>query len=157
MTDHLYHYTDEASIKKIIGAGRIRPAAMTVYRDVYMRDKGLLLDPVIWLTINPILDGTIFIKMRGVDKGFDPVGKLHRIVLPRKLTDEGLGEYVDRKKLDPDWFTLLVETGVLAGSNYTTWRLIERAIPATQWIAVEVLSSLVDGMTAWTPVKGATV
>lgn len=122
---------------------------MTLYRDMLMRDRGYDTPPIVWLTINPILEMTVVTKMT-LGRMRDLVGQLHRVVLPDGYAgDLGLGEYTDQAGIDPDWWTCVVQTGAAVGSHYTTWRVCPRDIPAADWLAVEVLAGFGEHGTAW--------
>lgn len=148
----LYHYTDRHSAADILKAGCIRARSITLHKDMLGRDHGFATKPLVWLTINPIIEGTVIAKMRigGWQSPF--VGDLWRFALPKDYAPFGLGEYSDQHKIADAWWEWTVRTGALAGSDYTTWRLHSRHIPAKDWCAVEVLSALDPrGTTSWTP------
>lgn len=148
----MYHYTDKLSLLEIFQDKSIKPFPTILHKDLFAQDKGFQTEPIVWLTINPILDGTVVAKMQSA--GWETLtGNLCRISLPTDYCDVGLGNYVDKTGIDPDWFQLMVQTGLLVGSHYTTWRLFEKTIPAKDWVAVEILSNVREGETIWSQFK----
>lgn len=148
----LYHYTDVDTARAILLAGVLRAAKQRVYRDLAPdASRFLEIGPLAWLTINPILDGTVWAKLR-LAGWPEIVGSLARVSVPDELCDVGLGDYCDANGLDYDWFGPMVQTGRLAGSDCTTWRLHDRDIPQSEWLAVEVCSGI-DRVTLWSPLE----
>lgn len=144
----LYHYTDRLSAAEIKREAVIRAMPMTLHRDMLGQDAGFRTEAVVWLTINPILDGTVIAKMIAGGWPRELTGDLYRFSLPDDYPCLSLGEYVDATGMDPDWWQWSVRTGQMAGSDYTTWRLCRAYIPAADWLAVEVLESIA-GRTNW--------
>lgn len=150
--DRLYHYTDRESAAKIMEDGVIRAMPMTLHRDMLARDDGLATPPLVWLTINPILSGTVLTKLK-LD-GFGSTD-LCRVVLPGDYCDEGLAEYTERVGIAHDWWDWVVRTGMMAGDHYTCWRLCDHDIPRDAWLAVEILTHLAtDGVPTWEEYRG---
>lgn len=114
------------------------------------RDAGFTTPPLVWLTINPIMDLTVISKMMAGGWPQSLVGDLWRFVVADDHPCQSLGEYVDSIGMDPDWWDWTVRTGDMAGSNYTTWRLCAADIPAVDWLAVESLDAIVSTGTKWT-------
>jgi len=148
---NLYHYTDSTAAAEIIRDGVIRASTMRVYRDLIPDvSRSIEIGPVVWLTINYILEGTTLFKLKR--QNIEPVGGLVRFVTGY-ICDVGLADYCDRHKLDPEWFTPMVQTGKLAGSDYTTWRLLDRDIPKDEWLRAEKLKGISDkGKSIWEPI-----
>lgn len=148
--NHLYHYTDALSAADILREKAIVASSQRLHRDVLCRDDGYETEPLVWLTTNPYVDGTIVSKMLAASWPMTLVGDLYRFVVEdaegRYLS---LGEYVDRTGMDPAWWNWVVKTGELAGSDYTTWRLSLKDIPASKWLAAEVLDSIDSKRTLW--------
>lgn len=138
-----YHYTDRFSLADIRREGVIRAYPAVLYRDLLRQGESLTTPPLVWLSSNPMLDLTVLAKMQAGGWPMPPVGDLCRIVLPAGYADdEGLGEYTERVGIDHDWWTCVVRTGAMAGSDYTTWRIVDRDIPAADWLRCERLASL---------------
>lgn len=151
----LYHYTDLHSARDIQRTGVIRAVETIIYRDlVPQAERSLTLPPLVWLSTNPYLDGTVWAKMQ-LGGWPTPLGNLCRIVVRPDLCDVGLGDYADLHKIDYDWFIPMVQTGKLSGSDYTAWRLHSADIPATDWRGVEVLASASGSGVVWKMLKGA--
>lgn len=147
--DKLYHYTDRESAEKIVQDGVIRATTKTLHRDMEARDEGLETPPHVWLTINPILDGPILVKMQLAGLGIE---QLARVVLPGDFCDVGLADYTEAVGIPHEWWAWVVKTGMMAGSDYTTWRLHDRDVPRKDWLAVEKFVGIgEDGMTRWSP------
>ncbi len=54
--------------------------------------------------------------------------------------------------IDPRWWIPVVQTGHMAGSDYTTWRLHDSDIPRADWLRVEVCDGIEPGgRTKWRP------
>lgn len=140
MYDRLYHYCDRLTAADIRRDGVIRAAPLTLHRDMLARDEGLVTPPIVWLTINPIMDGTIVGKMIAGGWPKTLVGDLCRFALPGDYAPLGLAEYTESVGIDHAWWDWAVRTGEMAGSNYTTWRVLARDIPAADWLAVEVMA-----------------
>jgi hypothetical protein len=127
--DHLYHYTDAATAKEIAKSRTIKAFAQQIYFDLIPNPRrSITIGPIIWLTINPILDSTVLAKLALAGRE----GELSQIKLPY-VSDVGLGDFVDAKKLNPQHFSPLVETGRLAGSDYTCWRIVEGDLHLTEF------------------------
>lgn len=145
----LYHYTDRLSIADICRDGEIRANPQTLHKDLLGQDEGLTTEPIVWLTINPILDGTVLWKMRAA--GWDAIpGNLCRVVIPADYNDIGLGDYTDLMGIAPEWWMMVVQTGKMAGSDYTTWRIHRQPIPASDWVSVEIADTQ-SGQLIWIP------
>lgn len=129
----LYHYTDEDGLDGIQKAGEIRPASIRVTKDLTPgpASRWLEIGPIVWLTINPVLDGTVLLKLVNGDPR-----RLCRITVPY-ICDTGLAEYCDAEGIELDWLVPMVQTGQMAGSNYTTWRLHSEPIPQSVWLSIE--------------------
>lgn len=156
----IYHYTDRISCREIVASREITPGKKTLYKHMlgaFAPDAGpeLEVGPLIWLTINPILDGTIATKLALAGWPVGMVGDLCRICLPDLYAgDIGLWEYTQAQGVDPDWWEWCIKTGVMVGSHYTTWRIATTPIPASDWLAVEVLAGYGEqGTTIWKPFK----
>lgn len=139
----IYHYTDRLSLADARRAGRIKARSAVLYRDLLRQGERLVTPALVWLTTNPVMDLTVLVKMQAGGWPMPPVGDLCRVVLPDGYAgDEGLSEYTDRAGIDPDWWTLVVQTAAAIGSDYTTWRLVDRDVLAVDWMAVEVVTSM---------------
>jgi hypothetical protein len=144
----LYHYTDRLSAADIRRDGRIKALPATLYQDSLAVGPSCRTKPIVWLTTNPILDGTVVVKMisAGWPKGM--VGDLCRFSLHGPAGVLPFADYVYQSGIDPDWWNRMVETGAMVGSHYTTWMLADRDIET--WDAVEVLEGFGgDGATTW--------
>lgn len=146
----LYHYTDRVSAGEIRRSGLIKASPATLHERLTMDGKTYITEPIVWLTINPIWDGTVLAGLI-VAGATTPVANLCRIVLPDLYAgDIGLWEYTQAKGIDPEWWRWAIYTGGLAGSDYTTWRLVDRDIPACDWLGVEVLTAMGPDGLRWT-------
>lgn len=144
----LYHYTDRVSAEEIVAAGLIRACPITLHRDPFARDKGLYTAPIVWLSINPILDGTVATKL--LLAGWSLVGDLYRVVLPAEYSCQSLPEYSEAAGIEPAWWEMSVATGRLAGSDYTTWRIVAHDIRSAEWLRIEKLAGIEPGAeTRW--------
>ena len=57
--------------------------------------------------------------------------------------------------IEYEWWKMVVQTGHVCGSDYTTWRVCPRDVPASDFVAVEVLRDYApDGHTIWAPRGG---
>lgn len=150
----LYHYTDRLSLSEIVRDGAIRATSMTLHVDALATDRGIDTPPIVWLTSNPIVDGVIVCKMTTGGWSTTLVGDLCRIALPDDYPCLGLAEYVAARSMEPKSWDWVVRTGAMAGSDYTTWRLCDRDIPASDWVAVERLAEIrPGGLTVWAPYR----
>lgn len=145
----LYHYTDRLSAADIRRDGVIRATPITLHRDMFARDKGLETPPLVWLTVNPILDGTVITKMLVTGRPKSLIGDLWRFCVRNDYHCQSLGEYIDASGVDPAWWEWTVRTGSMAGSDYMTWRLCLADIPAADWLAIEVLDDFNSTGTQW--------
>jgi hypothetical protein len=139
----LYHYTDRLSAAEIIRDGSIRAQKLTLYKDVRGKaggSRGYETPPLVWLTINPIIEPTVCTKLIAGGWQKDFVNDLWRFSLPAEYAPMGLAEYSDAHCIDPSWWMWVVRSGALVGSDYTTWRLHPRRIPREDWVSVEILS-----------------
>lgn len=149
----LYHYTDRLSGADICREGLIRAHSMRLHKDMYGQDQGLVTPPLVWLTLNPVIEGTVVFKL--INAGWKMrAGELWRIVLPADYAPLGLAEYSDQHHIEPSWWEWTVRTGELAASDYTTWRLHSADIPRIDWIKVEALAQWAkDGPTRWRTIE----
>jgi hypothetical protein len=147
--EFLYHYTDAAAASEIRRRRVILAKSQILHKDMFGKDRGFPAPPVVWLTINPILDGTVVSKL--VLAGHKRLeGELHRVVLPGDYCDVGLGDFTEARGIDPEWWVWVVKTGEMAGSNYTTWRVVDHDVKEKDWLRVEVMTGLgPDGTTTW--------
>lgn len=151
----LYHYTDRVSLASIRREGVIRASRQTCYRDVDGAHGGgpsHTTEPIVWLTINPIIEATVMVKLAlaGWPKGL--VGDLGRVVLPDLYAaDIGLWEYTQQAKIDPEWWQWVIRSGALIGSHYTCWRIVPRDVPAADFLGLEILAGYADSGTTWAP------
>lgn len=146
----MYHYTDRLSLDEIITSRVIRACSMTLHRDILGRDTGFETPPLVWLTVNPILDGTIVSKMLSGGWPKTLIGDLCRVRLPENYPAMGLADWTEAQGIAEDWWTWVVKTGHLAGSDYTTWRIASADVPASEWLDVETLAGFNDLGTTWT-------
>lgn len=130
----LYHYTDIENLESIQRCGEIRPHKIKVTKDLFPTERSeyKTIGPILWLTTNPVLEGTAIIKLC-----HGKLERLRRIVLPPDYCDVGLGDYCDLHGIDYDWLTPMIQSGSLVGSHYSTWRLHARPIPSSDWVAVQ--------------------
>jgi len=145
----LYHYTDRLSLADIRREGVIRAQPITLYRDLFGNGPNITTPPIVWLTINPILDGTVVAKMMAGGWPKSLIGDLCRVVLPDEYEPRGLAEWTELHGIDGEWWNCAVQTGMLAGSDYTTWRIHDADIVATDWLRTETLSGLSKAGTVW--------
>ena len=142
----VYHYTGTRQLRQIVREGVIKAGPTRLWRDfertVVARDT----EPIVWLSSNPMLEMTTAIKL-----GFAGlVGNVGRIALPYGYAgDVGLGEYTERVGIPHDDWLWCVHTGELAGSNYTTWRVVPHDVPRCDWHHAEWLSSLDEDGFVW--------
>jgi hypothetical protein len=119
---NLYHYTYRMSAQEIGKSGRIQAQRCRVYMDmVPNKSRSFETMPIVWLTINPILDAVVLTKLTAA--GWGPKS-LSRVKLPY-ICDVGLGDFVEASNYVPSHFNPMVETGHMVGSDYTTWRIFE--------------------------------
>jgi hypothetical protein len=143
LSQRIYHYTDRLSAAEILRDGRIRARPTTLYKDVHGAaggSRGYTTPPLIWLSINPLVEPTIVWKLIGAGWPKRLVNDLWRFVLPASYAPMGLAEYSDANRIDTAWWQWVVQSGAMVGSDYTTWRLYPRHIPREDWAAVEVLA-----------------
>lgn len=131
----IYHYTTRGAL--IVKSGVIKARPMLVFRDLMATDK-VELEPVVWFTINPILDGTVVISEAAQGVRLGP-GDLWRFGVADDVAPLGLAEWAEKHGHPPELFTYMVITGKLAGSDYTCWRVCEEDVPKGKWLAVERL------------------
>jgi hypothetical protein len=149
----VYHYTDLPGITGILADGLIRASPTRLYADLLMTRVVRDTEPLVWLSINPIMEMTTMVKLM-LDHP-SPIGKIHRIAIPYGYAgDVGLGDYTEAKKIPYSDWRWNVLTGDHAGSHYTTWRLVTRDIPRADWLGVERLAgvSAEDGL-KWDPIE----
>jgi len=145
----LYHYTSLQQAHAIRRAGVIQPHAIVLYRDFFMRGERRTSPPLVWLTVDERMECTIATKMM-LSGCADPVMQMCRIVVPSEYGWLGLHELAANNSIEFDWFNCMVMTGGIAGSDWRDWRLSEVAIPAADWLAVEILTQLdEDGTAHW--------
>ena len=141
----LYHYTDRLSTADIVRDKIIRAMPATLHRDMLGQDAGYQTEPIVWLTTNPILDGTVFVKMLSGGWPKDMEGNLCRFCLRVNYPSLTLADFVRETGMDANLWQWAVRTGKMAGSHYTTWRLCRHDVPSTEWLAVEKLRGIADG------------
>jgi hypothetical protein len=151
-----YHYTDRLNGAEILQAQRIRATKMTLYKDPNGRFSGahgFETPPIVWLTINPVMEMSVYFKLTGVGRWPEGlVNDIWRFCFPDEYEPLGLAEFATAHRIDFGWFDWTVRTGHLVGSDYTCWRLRRRHIPASDWTAVEVLTGYRGkGDPIWTP------
>jgi hypothetical protein len=140
--DWLYHYTSRTALAAIRRDGIIRASPARLYRTLDMTDEPRLSAPLVWLTINPLIEMTVIAKLHAM--GLPITGNLVRLVLPLDYTDLSLPEWCDQTGRDPEAWRWIVWTGQYVGSHYTTWRVVPHDIPTT---AVDRVQRLGDGST----------
>lgn len=145
-----YHYTDRLTKDDILRDGRIKASPMRLHRDFLMRDEGLVTPPLVWLTINPILEGTVVTKLMLANPTSKLFNDLWRFELPDEYAPLGLAEFGDANNIDVEWFAWIIRTGEIACSNYTTWRCLQRDIPASDFRGIQVYSGSTDDGPIWT-------
>jgi hypothetical protein len=154
--DLQYHYTDRLSGAQILKAGRIRTHKQTLYKNASGAaggGHGFTTPPILWLSVNPIIDGTIHAKIAGTRwPDVEPlVQNIWRFVLPKDYATVGLIEYSTAQRIDLAWWKWVVVSGELARAHYMTWRIHSRPIPASDWLRVEVLTGFdCNGRPVWT-------
>lgn len=136
----VFHYTGPEGIAGILKDGLIRASPTPLYRDLAFSDLIRQTEPVVWLSINPIMEMTTLVKL-SIDHP-NPIETVFRVALPYGYAgDLGLGEYTEAKGIPHQDWLWSIRTGEMAGSNYTTWRVCPRDIPRADWVAVERLAS----------------
>lgn len=149
----LYHYTDRLSAADILRDGTIRAMPITLHRDMFAQDAGIVTPPIIWLTINPVLDMTVVVKMIGAGWPKALIGDLCRVVVRDDFPAQAFCDFVDAMDtagIEPAWWDWTVRTGKMAGSDYTTWYVCQVDIAREDWVAVEVLDGIESGgATKW--------
>ena len=105
--------------------------------------------PLVWLTINDVVEGAVAETLL---KAKVPLPwNLFRLVLPRAYTDLSQPEWCDQSGSPIELWEMVVRTAGMAGSHYTTWRVVPRDIPFAEVTQVEVLSGVTsEGLTTWT-------
>lgn len=142
----LYHYTDRISLAEIRRDGVILARKQTLYKDMFGQVPWGEVGPLVWLTENPYLDGTIVGKLSLAGWPAGLVGDLCRIVLPDGYAgDVGLVEYTRRKGYPDEWWEWVVRSASLIGSHYAHWRVAAHDIPSYDWLGCEVLSGWTEG------------
>lgn len=136
----LYHYTDRLSGADILNTGTIEARPICLHKDIFGNDKGFVTKPIVWLTTNPVIERTVIHKMITLGGWPDTlINDVWRFCLPKDYAPLGLAEYGEQENIEADYFTWMVATGQLIGSDYRTWRLLPENIPAKDWLTVEVL------------------
>ena|SRR5947207_1209194 len=122
---------------------------MELCDDLFMRGERKRTPPVVWLTLDDRLDGTIATKV--LLAGYpDPAQHIYRFVLPAEYGCIDLHDFADNHHIDRKWLNCLVMTGGMAGSHWRDWRLCEREIPAVDWLRLEILTDIDEaGKTYW--------
>lgn len=147
----LYHYTFAECAEKIDREGVIKPARTDLYADIgatVIVDKTT---PIVWLTLNPIIDETILAKLIAFRE--PSPGSLARYVIdPEAVPAERLNAYVKRLKMDRRaWLWSIVTAGML-GVDLDLWRVVEAPITREAWAGRDVATEFTpEGRIAWTP------
>ena len=148
--DWVYHYTGTSALRKIIRDGVIRAGRTRLYRDLLMTEVARDTEPIVWLSVNPMLEMTTAVKLGVEGKGL--IGSIARIALPYGYADDvGLGEYTEALGVPHEDWLWNIKTGDMAGSHYTTWRIVTHDIPVADWHHIEWLSGIDDSGFRWEP------
>jgi len=148
----LYHYTDRLSGAEIRHAGIIRATPITLHRDMFGADKGLQTKPIVWLTVNPIFEGTVVSKLFASGWPRKLIGDIWRIGVADDYQCQPLDDYTASAGIDHDWWDWTIRTGKMVQSFAADWRICDRDIPAADWRVVEVLRNITaDNDTIWGP------
>jgi hypothetical protein len=146
----LYHYTDRASAADICRERVIRAAPLRLHRDLLARDIGMETVPLVWLTTNPVLEGTVAAKMLSAGWPSRLTGDLWRFTVAETVATQSLPEFVQAQGMDPSWWQWTVRTAALAFSDYSMWRVSLADIAQRDWKAVEALAAFTEaGDTIW--------
>lgn len=134
----LYHYTTREAAASILRDGMIRPRAQTLYSDVLASVPILTTEPIVWLTINPVIEMTVVNKFVAAKLPWATPGEIWRFAVADGYGgDLGLGDYTELVGIDHSAWEWVVKTGHLVGSNYTTWRIVRGGIPRADWLSLE--------------------
>jgi hypothetical protein len=148
--DWAYHYTGTLQLRAIVRDGVIRAGPTRLYRDLAMTRVARDTEPIVWLSTNPTLEMTTAIKL-GLD-GHRLVGSICRLAVPYGYAgDLGLAEYTELVGIPHEDWKWNVRTGEMAGSNYTTWRIVRGDVPRRDWSHAEWLAGLDDRGFVWEP------
>lgn len=144
----LYHYTLRAGLDGILRDRVIQARSMPLYRTMMATDTPTISPPLVWLTINPVIEGTVAVTLL---QARTPLPwNLFRLVLPRDYTDLSLPEWCDQAGSPIELWEMVVRTANMAGSSYTTWRVVPHDIPLAAVSRIEVLSGVTEGgLTTW--------
>lgn len=146
----VYHYTGTAQLRSIVRDGVIRASPTRLWRDLAMTEVARDTEPVVWLSSNPHLEMTTAVKL-GLD-GLGLVGSVCRIAIPYGYAgDLGLGEYTELRGIPYEDWLWSIRTGEMAGSHYTTWRVVPHDVPRRDWSHAEWLSGMDDRGFVWEP------
>lgn len=134
----LYHYTDRLSAAEILAAGVIRAQPMTLHRDVLRRDQGYTTPPIVWLSTEPVLDGTVRAKLLAAGWPRRLHGHVFRFLIGDDVPAAALDDYSRAAGIDVAWWEWAIRTASFAGSQWRTWRLVDRDISRQEWLCVQV-------------------
>lgn len=150
-----YHYTDRLSGAEILQDGRIRAQPLTLYKAMDGKAAGRAgfeTPPVVWLTENPILELTVYIKLTHMGWPDRLVNDLWRFVLPENYAPLNLEHFSIQHRIDRSWWKWVLYSAELADVNPAHWRLLGKPIPLADCTAVEVLTGYTeDLLPIWTP------
>ena len=148
MSEHLYHYTSAEAVAGIFREGLIRAHPSRLYRTMEMSDTPKLSPPLVWLTTNPIMEGTVAAKIKA--SGRPLVGGIHRVLIRRDFTDLSLPEWCEQTGWDIDDWACIVQTGMMGHSHYSTWRVVPSDVPISAAMGLERLAGVEpSGLTRW--------
>jgi hypothetical protein len=152
----VYHYTGTVQLRGIVRDRRIRASPTRLYRDLARTEVARVTEPIVWLSSNPIMEMTTYVKL-AVTAGrlpadWDPVGTLCRVAIPYGYAgDQGLGEYTEAVGIPHADWRWNIRTGEMAGSNYTTWRIVRGDVPLGDCDHAEWLSGAAADGPTWEP------
>ena len=149
----IYHYTMIPTVRKIQADGVIRSASQILFADAFARQIAHTTPPIVWLTLNPLGEGTTLAKAKAGGYKGKLIGDIGRILVADEIAPMDLNDYTQSINLPLEAWRWVLATAEMIDIDPTVWRVCPRDIPREEWQGVEVLSGIDAVGTTWMPLK----
>lgn len=148
----LYHYAMTPTIRLIQADGLIRANPQTLFADMFGREAIRTTPPIVWLTLNPLGEGTTLAKAQAAGYRGKLIGDIGRIAVDESIGPMDLAEYTESVRIPLEAWRWVLATADMTNIDPSVWRICPRNIAASEWLAVEVMTEIDTAGTTWGPV-----
>ena len=151
-TSVLFHYTDRVAAEEILRQRVLRAHSTTVHGYHPRRDERVETPPLVWLTTNAYLEGSVVQKMMQNAGRQSIVNDICRFILRPDPTALTLRRYAKSVNIPLRFFSWMMAFANELGPGCKLWRCCPRDIPIEDWRGVEILTGRrANGNPIWTP------